>query len=356
MKIALFGGSAAKSTSPRRESNQAVVGAATLALIVLSTLAVFFADDLPIIGSGTTYSAYFSEAGGLADGNEVQVAGVKVGQVSTVALAGSQVRVRFKVSDVRLGDQTRAAIGIKTLLGEKFLSLEPAGQDVQDPGTPIPRDRTTAPYDITTAVGDLSKTVDKIDTGRLAESFQVVADTLQNTPQHMKSALAGLSALSRTISSRDQALATLLGNTSQVSKTLAGRNEQITKLVADGNLLLTEIQRRKDAITQLLNGTKALADELRGLVADNKAQLQPALQQLDKVTTMLQRNQDNLSRGLAALAPFVRISTNTTANGRWFEGYLCGLLPPYVNLGPGKTNGLTINPDGCLPPLTGGGR
>jgi phospholipid/cholesterol/gamma-HCH transport system substrate-binding protein len=352
----LFGGSARKSTSPRKERNQATVGAATLAILVLSTLAVFFSDDLPIIGTGTVYSAYFSEAGGLADGNDVQVAGVKVGQVSTVALAGDQVRVRFKVRDVRLGDQTRAAIGIKTLLGEKYLALEPAGKDAQDPGETIPRTRTSAPYDITTAVGDLSKTVDRIDTAKLAESFQVVADTFANTPQHMKAALEGLSALSKTISSRDEALATLLGNTSQVSKTLAGRNEQITKLIADGNLLLAEIQRRKDAISQLLKGTKALADELRGLVADNKAQLRPALQQLDKVTSMLQRNQDNLSRGLAALAPFVRISTNTTGNGRWFEGYLCGLLPPYVNLGPGKTNGLTINPDGCLPPNTGGGR
>jgi phospholipid/cholesterol/gamma-HCH transport system substrate-binding protein len=339
-----------------KERNQATVGAATLAILVLSTLAVFFSDDLPIIGTGTTYSAYFSEAGGLADGNEVQIAGVKVGQVSTVALAGDQVRVRFKIQDVRLGDQTRAAIGIKTLLGEKYLALEPAGKGSQDPGTAIPRDRTTAPYDITTAIGDLSGTVNKIDTAKLAESFQVVADTFKDTPQHMKSALAGLSALSKTISTRDEALATLLGNTSQVAKTLASRNDQITKLITDGNLLLAEIQRRKDAITQLLDGTKALATELRGLVADNRQQLKPALQQLDKVTSLLQRNQDNLSRGLAALAPFVRISTNTTGNGRWFEGYLCGLFPPYINLGPGKTNGLTINPDGCTPPISGGGR
>jgi phospholipid/cholesterol/gamma-HCH transport system substrate-binding protein len=341
---------------PLKERNQAMVGAATLAIIILSTLAVFFSDDLPIIGSATTYSAFFSDASGLADGNEVQVAGVKVGEVSTVALAGEEVRIRFKVQDVRLGDQTRAAIGIKTLLGEKYLALEPAGGAVQDPGSPIPRTRTTTPYDVNAALGDLSKTVGSIDTTQLAESFQVVADTFKDTPEHMKGALEGLSALSQTISKRDQALAQLLGNTSQVSGTLAQRNDQITKLITDGNLLLAEIQRRKNAITQLLKGTRDLANELRGLVADNRTQLQPVLQQLDKVTTMLQRNQDNLSRGLAALAPFVRISTNTTGNGRWFEGYLCGLLPPYINLGPGKTNGLTINPDGCLPPITGGGR
>jgi phospholipid/cholesterol/gamma-HCH transport system substrate-binding protein len=339
---------------PLKERNQSVVGGLTLVVIVLATLAVFFSDDLPIIGSGTTYSAYFSEAGGLADGNEVQVAGVKVGQVSTVALAGDQVRVKFKVQDVRLGDQSKAAIGIKTLLGEKYLALDPAGAGSQDPNVPIPQSRTSSPFDVTTAISQLSTTVNGIDTQKLAESFKVVADTFKDSPQHMKSALEGLSALSRTISSRDTQLATLLGNTSQVSKTLAGRNDQITKLIDDGNLLLTEIQQRKDAITALLKGTQDLATQLRGLVADNRTQLQPVLQQLDKVTSLLQRNQDNLSRGLAALAPFVRISTNTTGNGRWFEGYLCGLLPPYINLGSPQT---TINPDGCLPPLTpGGGR
>jgi phospholipid/cholesterol/gamma-HCH transport system substrate-binding protein len=335
-----------------KERNQAAVGGVTLLVITLLTLAVFFSDDLPIIGTGTTYSAYFSEAGGLADGNEVQVAGVKVGQVSTVALAGDQVRVRFKVQDVRLGDQTHAAIGIKTLLGEKYLALEPAGAAAQDPNVPIPRTRTSSPFDVTTAISQLSTTVSDIDTQKLADSFKVVADTFKDTPAHMKSALDGLSSLSKTISSRDAQLATLLGNTSQVSRTLAGRNDQITKLIADGNLLLAEIQKRKDAIAGLLKGTQDLATQLRGLVADNKTQLQPVLQQLDKVTSLLQRNQDNLSRGLAALAPFVRISTNTTGNGRWFEGYLCGLLPPYINLGSPQT---TINPDGCLPPLTPGG-
>jgi phospholipid/cholesterol/gamma-HCH transport system substrate-binding protein len=356
VRTRLSGGSAERSTAPRKEHNQAVVGGTTLLVLVLITLAVFFSDDLPVIGTGTTYSAYFNEAGGIADGNEVQVAGIKVGKVSTVALAGDQVRVTFKIQDVRLGDRSRAAIGIKTLLGEKYLALEPAGEEAQDPGVPIPRTRTSSPFDVTDALSQLSTTVNGIDTAQLAESFKVVADTFKGTPEHMKSALDGLSALSRTISSRDAELATLLGNTSQVSRTLADRDDQITKLIDDGNLLLAEIQKRKDAISALLKGTQDLAAQLRGLVADNRTQLQPVLQQLDKVTSMLQRNQDNLSRGLAALAPFVRISTNTTGNGRWFEGYLCGLLPPYVNLGPGQTNGLTINPDGCLPPIAGGGR
>ena len=48
----------------------------------------------------------------------------------------------------------------------------------------------------------------------------------------------------------------------------------------------------------------------------------------------------------ALLAPFVRIGANATGNGRWFEGYLCGLLPPPTTAGI-----LHINPEGCTPPI-----
>ncbi|MFD1046922.1 MCE family protein, partial [Kibdelosporangium lantanae] len=231
----------------------------------------------------------------------------------------------------RLGDQTRAGIGIKTLLGEKYLALEPAGTGAQDPNVTIPRTRTSSPYDVTTALNQLTTTVNDIDTQQLAASFQVVADTFKNTPQHMKPALDGLSALSRTISSRDTELAHLLSNTSEVSKTLASRDDQIVKLIDDGNLLLAEIQKRKDAINGLLKGTQDLAAQLRGLVADNRTQLQPVLQQLDKVTSLLQRNQDNLSRGLAALAPFVRISTNTTGRSATWSRSAAGTRSPRMS-------------------------
>jgi phospholipid/cholesterol/gamma-HCH transport system substrate-binding protein len=334
---------------PLRERNQAAVGGAVLVALVLAVVTVLFSDNLPIIGGGsTTYSAFFAESGGLDAGDEVQVAGVRVGEVSRVELAGDQVRVNFTVSDVRLGNETKAAIEIKTLLGEKYLALSPAGDSRQSPREPIPRQRTTTPFDIMDATGQLTTTVGDIDTARLAQSFQVISETFENSPEHVRSALDGLSALSRTISTRDTELGTLLADTSKLSGTLADRNEEVKRLLADGNLILEEIQRRREAISALLKGTQTLAEQLRGLVADNQQQLNPALAQLDKVTALLRDNQDNLSRGLAALAPFVRISTNTTGNGRWFEGYLCGLLPPYLDLGV-----TTVNQDGCQPPIAG---
>ncbi|MDT7789621.1 MAG: phospholipid/cholesterol/gamma-HCH transport system substrate-binding protein [Pseudonocardiales bacterium] len=328
-----------------KTSNPIRTGAISLTLIVLLLLAAFYSDDLPIVGGGTSYAADFSEAAGLVPGNEVRVAGVKVGKVTKVKLNGDRVRVTFKVKDAWVGDRTTAMIRIKTLLGQKFLALDPQGQQPLSPGDPIPKERTLAPYDVNEAFNGLATTVGQIDTKQLADSFTVLSDTFKNSPEHVRGALDGLSALSKTISSRDEQLAKLLDNTRKLTKTLADRNEEFEKLLSDGNLLLGEIRKRREAISALLTGTRDLARELSGLVQDNQNQLKPALEQLGKVTTILQRNQDNLDRSLTLLAPFYRVFANTLGNGRWFDTYICGLLPPSVNLGV-----VGFNEEGCLPP------
>ncbi|MFI6098908.1 MCE family protein [Lentzea sp. NPDC051213] len=327
------------------QRNPIATGAISLTLIALLLLAAFYSDDLPIVGGGTSYAADFSEAAGLVPGNEVRVAGVKVGKVTKVGLNGDRVRVTFKVKDAWVGDRTTAMIRIKTLLGQKFLSLDPQGSAPLSPGDPIPKERTLAPYDVNEAFNGLATTVGQIDTKQLADSFTVLSDTFKNSPEHVRGALDGLSALSKTISSRDEQLAKLLANTRQLTKTLADRNAEFEKLLADGNLLLGELRKRRESISALLTGTRDLARELSGLVQDNQNQLKPALEQLGRVTTILQRNQDNLERSVALMAPFYRVFANTLGNGRWFDTYICGLLPPSVNLGV-----VGFNEEGCLPP------
>lgn len=333
---------------PLRERNQASVGAIALVLAMIGLGMSYFSQDLPVIGSGTTYTAKFKESAGIKPDNEVRLAGVKVGEVTDVSLAGNEVEVSFRFNNGQVRDRSQASIEIKTLLGEKYLALRQDGNGEQDPDTPIPVQRTRSPFDVTQALNQLSSTADQIDTDQLGKSFRVVSDTFSNTAPEMNGALQGLSQLSQTISSRDQDLANLVSNTKDVSKVAADRDTQVQKLFSDGNRLLAELQRRKAAIDKLLVGTENLSKQLHGVVADNQEQLTPALQQLDKVTGILQSNQDNLSRGLREMAPFVRNFNNTLGNGRWFDGYLCGFIPP-SSLGVP----IGINPEGCPPPDTG---
>jgi len=324
-----------KSFQKRNPIPIALVG---ISVLLLGFIAALNSDDLPVIGGGTTYSADFSEASGLQEDNDVRVAGVKVGKISEIKLDGDKVRISFKVKDAWLGDKTSAAIKIKTVLGQKYLALDPQGQRTLDPSATIPRERTASPFDVLDAFRGLSQTVDDIDTTQLAKSFDVITETFADTPADVKGALTGLSRLSDTIAKRDTQLSSLLANTRQVSQTLVDRDAEFQKLLADGNKLLGEVAKRKEAISALLDGSRNLATQLKGLVDDNDAQLDPVLAQLDQLTSMLQRNQDALGQGIARFAPFIRVFTNTIGNGRWFDNYICGLVLP--SFGP-------INDKGC---------
>ena len=329
---------------PRRPLLIGVVGVVVLLVI---GLAAYFADDLPLIGGGTTYAADFTEAAGLVAGNQVVVAGVKVGQVTGVSLAGSHVRVTFRVKGVWIGNASTAAIKIRTLLGEKYLAIDPLGTADQNPGEDIPTSRTVSPYDVTAALGGLASTVGQINTRQLAQSFEALATTFAGTPPELHQALTGLSALSETISSRDNQLAQLLANTQHITATLADDGSQFQALLSDGNELLAELRSRRDTIGSLLTGTQALATQLAGLVSDDNAQLAPMLTELDQVTDVLQRNQDNLTKALSLAGPYYRMVGNTLGNGRWMDAYLCGLIPPsYLPSG-------AVPSQGCLPPRGG---
>jgi phospholipid/cholesterol/gamma-HCH transport system substrate-binding protein len=311
-----------------------ITGAVSLAVLALLVLAAFRLDGITSVGD-PAYRAAFRDASGLAPGNEVRVAGVRVGKVTGVGLArgaaGPYVRVRFRLDDgaVRLGKRTSATIRIKTVLGQKYLAIAPAGQGRLPEGAEIPLDRTASPFDVIQAVTGLAETVDEIDSARLGEAFTTLARTFADTPASVETSLSGLSRLSRTIASRDAELRELLSRARTVTAVLAERDEEFRKLVADGDALLREVSRRRDAIHELLVGTSQLSKELSGLVADNRDQLKPALDQLRGVVGILQRNRDNLTKTIEGMAPFVDAFANVVGNGRWFDSYVRGLLQPY---------------------------
>src|SRR5262245_2901558 len=112
---------------PVRDRNPVTVAIVGIVLMVASALTALHADRLPVIGGGTSYTAHFAESAGLREGNEVRVAGVKVGQVTDVALDRDRVRVAFRVKDAWVGSTSTVAISIKTLLGDKYLAVDPLG-------------------------------------------------------------------------------------------------------------------------------------------------------------------------------------------------------------------------------------
>jgi phospholipid/cholesterol/gamma-HCH transport system substrate-binding protein len=318
----------------RRPVPLAISGIVVIAAVVL---VAFNAKSL--LSSATTYQADFTEAAALQAGDMVTIAGVEAGRVGSVKLDGDHVRVAFNVDDAWVGDQTSASIQIRTLLGAKYLALDPQGGAPLEPGATIPLTRTASPLDVVAAFDGLSGTLDQLDTKQLATSLETLAATFHDTPDDVRGALDGLSRLSTTIASRDDQIRRLLAGTHQLSGVLAQRTTDVPTLLSDGNQLLGELQQREQAIANLLDGTRRLSQQLSGLVADNQARLRPTLETLGRVVDVLQRNQDNLADTIRNEAVFIRLFTNAVGNGHWFDSYICGLLPT-PTIGP-------LNPGGC---------
>jgi phospholipid/cholesterol/gamma-HCH transport system substrate-binding protein len=313
---------------PFRERNPVVVGAVSLAVIALLILAAFRAQDLPLIGGGDTYYAAFSEAGGLKANDEVRIAGVRVGKVENVALEGDHVRVTFRVDTAsEFGDDTHAAIKVKTLLGAMYLSLEPAGSGQLDEGAEIPVERTSSPYDVVDAFSGLAETSERIDTDRLAQSLTTLSDLTRNTPEEFRQALDGVSRLSANVAARDEQINSLLKNLKRVSGVLNERDDDIIGLMKDSDVLFRSLVARRDAVHNLLVSTTRLSKELTALIEQSRADLKPALTHLDNVLAVLNKNEDNLDNSLRLMEPFYRVFASTLGGGPWFDTYIQNMPP-----------------------------
>ena len=313
---------------PFRERNPVVIGAISLAVLAGLLLASFNAASLPIIGGGDVYYAAFSEAGGLEADDEVRIAGVRVGKVEDVELAGDHVRVRFRIEeDAEFGQESGAAIKVKTLLGSMFLAIEPAGDGQMSEGAEIPVDRTTSPYDVVEAFSGLAETSEEIDTDQLAESFTTFADLTRNTPEEFRAALDGVSALSANVAAKNEQINTLLQNLEKVSHVLDERDEDIIALMRDADVLFRALVQRREAIHRLLVSTSKLSVELTALVRQSREDLAPALAHLESVVQVLNKNEDNIDNSLRLMAPFYRVFANTLGNGPWFDTYIQNIPP-----------------------------
>ncbi|MBJ8347950.1 MCE family protein [Antrihabitans sp. YC2-6] len=318
-----------------RGRSAAMTGALGIAVVLLVTMSAFFLDSLPIIGAGTKYTAEFTEAAGLKDGNEVRIAGVKVGKVADVRLDGDRVLVDFRTKDAWIGNETTASIQIKTLLGQKYLALDPQGSETLDPRDRIPLSRTVSPYDVIDAFSDAAETLDEIDKNQLADSMRVLTDAFSGTQPEIRASIDGIGRLSETLAKRDQQLQKLFAATKQTTKILADRNAEFEQLISAGGELLAELNSRQQAISQLLTATQAVSQELSGFVADNEEQIGPALLNLESVVGILNNNLANLNKTLELAAPFYGIYANVLGTGRWFDAVIVNLIPPGLPEIPG---------------------
>jgi phospholipid/cholesterol/gamma-HCH transport system substrate-binding protein len=309
----------------RSDSNPTRTGIFGIALVACLVLVSFGYTKLPFWPQGKNYQAYFTDAGGISPGNDVAVSGIKVGQVSSVELAGDAAKVTFTVQrDIKVGDQSLVAIKTDTVLGQKSLSVTPRGTGNS---TTIPLGRTTTPYTLNTALQDLGGNASALDKPKFEEALQTLTDTLHDATPQLRGALDGVANLSRSLNKRDEALDQLLVHAKRVSDTLAQRAGQVNQLITDGNLLFAALDERRQALSNLISGIDDVSRQLSGFVADNQREFGPALEKLNLVMDNLLQRREHIGEALKRLPGYATALGEVVGSGPGFQINLYGLPP-----------------------------
>jgi len=305
-------------THPKRKRPLEEYNKTLLGLIALVVTAVLIATMLlfKVLAPGyRQYTAQFAQAAALQVGNAVTIAGVSVGQVTGMKLAGNHVETRFRVrNDIVLGKDSRATIMTLTILGGRYLSLHPAGSD-SVPNNTFDLAHTQVPYDLQQALTDATSNYEQTNFGDFGQSVTALAAQMKSLPPLVPQALANIDNLSSVIGQRRDQIGTLLKTTETVTNTLRTQQATIGSLVNQGNSLLGEFVARRQSFHALLQALTNLVHTLGGIVVDDQAELEQTLADLRQLTDMLAQH-DDLLRSLLQSAPVaLRGVANATGTG-----------------------------------------
>lgn len=293
----------------------------------MAVLAAQFYDQAPLIGAHRTYEGYFSDTGGLAVGDDVQVAGVAVGKVESIAIDGPQVRIGFTASGVTLRDRTELAIKTSTALGTKYLQVNSLGNDTLAVDQVVPLSRTTSPYTLTDALGDVTRASSGLHKQDLAQALDTLSDTMDKTAPNLGLALDGVSRFSESIGSRDEMVESLLKNAQSVTSVLSDRSKQINQMMIDGSALFSALSDRARDIDTLLTSVTAVTTQVKGLISENDQRLRPALDELNRVVDLLDKHRADIQASLKPLQQYATSLGESVASGPFFSAYVMNLLP-----------------------------
>jgi phospholipid/cholesterol/gamma-HCH transport system substrate-binding protein len=313
----------------QREARLAQIGVIGVVALALATFVVLNLSVVTRFWAPEPYEADFAHASGLKNDDPVEISGMRVGSVDDVRIDGTHVTVTFHAADVQLGNQTRAAIKTSSAVGERYLALVPKGSGQSKR---VPLGRTSVPYDLTTALSDVTKDTSELDVDQLAKALDAVSGTLSETPESFRYALTGVHKFATVVADRDVALGRLLADTSSVSNLLADRSVTIATLMEDGNDVLDELHDRRATIHALLVSTRELSAQLTAALRENRAELRPALDQLNEVATVLNRHEKSIDFLIDHLGGYARNLGEAVGGGPFFYGYVGNLIP--TNLVP----------------------
>ncbi|MEA5364858.1 MlaD family protein [Amycolatopsis sp., V23-08] len=306
-------------------------------LLVFAVVTVLFTGVLAATIANTNfgvtsgYLAKFTDASGLKEGDDVRIAGVKVGQVDTIGVVeGEQnlAEIRFDVEHTyRLPESVTATIKYRNLVGQRYLALGtdvPGDKPLPDGGT-IPPERTKPALNLTVLFNGfkpLFKALSPKDVNQLSAEiisvFQGEGGTITSLLQHTAS-------LTTTIASKDQVIGQVIANLNTVLGTVNQHGPQLGDLIEQTQKLVSGLAEQRKPIGDAVSALGDLAVSTTGLLADARPALKDDVAKLGTLSQNLGDSGELVNHLLEVLPGNLQKFTRTLSYGSWFNYYLCGI-------------------------------
>ncbi|MET0701607.1 MAG: MCE family protein, partial [Mycobacterium sp.] len=182
-----------------------------------------------------------------------------------------------------------------------------------------------------------------------------LSDTFKDTPPDVKIAVAGVTRFSETLNTRDDHLRNLLANANKATGVLAQHSSQVVSLLVDANALLIQLQSQSTALDQISSNISAVAEQLKGFIAENRQTFKPALDKLNGVLAIVDNRKERVQESLKKLNTYAMSLGESVSSGPFFKAYLANLLPgqfvqPFVDA---AFSDLGLDPNVLLPSQLG---
>lgn len=278
-------------------------------------------------GATKEYTADFVDATGVNKGDDIRIAGVKVGSVEDIdIIKGNRAKITFKVdADTKLDDATHATIRYRNLLGQRYISLaqDGSGGDRLEEGEGIPVDRTTPALDLTVLFNGFKPLFEALSPDDINKlSFEIV-QVFQGEGGTLEGLLSSTASITQTLADRDKVIGELLENLDYVLDHVADRDKQLTNLIDSFRSLVGGLNDDREAILSSLDSISELSVQTAALVTDIKDPFVKDIKELRKVATTLNRNRKEIDRALQVLPVKLTKIGRTAIYGSWFNFYLC---------------------------------
>jgi phospholipid/cholesterol/gamma-HCH transport system substrate-binding protein len=303
-------------------------------------------------GGSKQYRAEFVDATGVNKGDDVRIAGVKVGTVKNIRIVDrTHALISFSVADgTTLDKATHATIKYRNLVGQRYVALtdEIGNGTLLKPGGTIPTGQTTPALDLTVLFNGFKPLFQALSPNDInALSYEIV-QVFQGEGGTLDDLLAHTASLTQTLADRDQVIDSLIDNLNDVLAHVGSRDQQLTQLIETYKTFVHGLDQDKQPILDSLDQISALSQQTSDLVSGIRSPLVEDIKQLRTFAGQVADQRQEMDAALQIEPQKLNKIGATATYGSWFNFFLCG-LDGSVTL-PGKVTipaGLKITATRC---------